>query len=697
MKRHIKLIVLLSFIVFNNSLFAQNESPTSYIKTVTQYKSKDNTVELRFIADKRSVFYAGVKNGFIIERAEITSKIEKKEDIKYKQIATVTAFTEEEWSQAMQTTNLELKKNLEMAKVFLEAMKKPKKKKPKKNFNEIIQQKKAEDFEFVLMVLSAIQKEKVADALGLGYKDKTVKKNTKYVYRVKPAKYSGPYTIIGVPYLITTKKKSKELLRKIDINIGDTQLGFSWEENDMVSGVLVEKKNKITGKFEPLNDKPKYSLSQNSFRNGFEDKDLVNYQQYEYRFYGFNAFGEKILFGEVKAMPRDLTPPKSPLMKSAKHTKPTEVTVEWNMATPVETDLKGFTIMRGTEVDGKFKKISTSLLSKSMRTYTDNNFIKNGKNYYVVQAIDTAGNISRSFSSYATLIDTIAPMIPKFSSGKIDSTGVVTLKIAPSKDQDLMGYRLFMANNPDHEFSAIQEGFDSRETNPEPPQHTFNDTITLKSLSPYVYYKVKALDFHHNQSDFSPIYKIKRIDTIPPTTPVFKKVVVGKNTIELNFALSQSKDVKEHFLYRKTDLKSQWKMILKLENNQSSFIDKDLRKGEKYFYSLRAKDDSNLFSEFAIPISGSPYDNGNRQEVSNFTIRKNKKKYVLSWIYPTASKDTFFIVYKSNKDGDLVQYKRTEKLNFSEKNTKNKNSYAIRAFTKDGGASKMSVIISPKN
>jgi hypothetical protein len=694
MKLYIKLITLLSFIVFSSSLFAQNDKPTSYIKTVTQYKAEDNTVELRFIADKRSVFYAGVKNGFIIERAEITSKIEKKEDIKYKQIATVTAFTEEEWSQAMQTTNLELKKNLEMAKVFLEAMKNPKKKNPKKNFNEIIQQKKAEDFEFVLMVLSAIQKEKVADALGLGYKDKTVKKNTKYVYRVKPAKYSGPYTVIGVPYLITTKKKSKELLRKIDINVGDTQLGFSWEENDMVSGALVEKKNKITGKFEPLNDKPKYSLSQNSFRNGFEDKNLVNYQQYEYRFYGFNAFGEKILFGEVKAMPRDLTPPKSPLMKSAKHTKPAEVTVEWDMATPVETDLKGFTIMHGTEVDGEFKKISTSLLSKSTRTYTDNNFIKNGKNYYVVQAIDTAGNISRSFSSYATLIDTIAPMIPKFSSGKIDSTGVVTLKIAPSKDQDLMGYRLFMANNPEHEFSAIQEGFDSRETNPEPPQHTFNDTITLKSLSPYVYYKVKALDFHHNQSDFSPIYKIKRIDTIPPTTPVFKNVIVGENTIELSFALSKSKDVKSHFLYRKPSSESNWKKIAKIDSKQTVYIDKNLQKSKNYYYSLRAMDDSNLFSEYAVSVKGRPYDDGNRPKVEDFTLRKSKDKYVLSWIYPTASKDTFFIVYKSNKDGDLVQYKRTEKLSFSEKNTKNKNSYAIRAFTKDGGSSKMSTIVS---
>jgi len=301
-------------------------------------------------------------------------------------------------------------------------------------------------------------------------------------------------------------------------------------------------------------------------------------------------------------MPKDLTPPRSPIMQSAEHIKPDEILIKWDIPIPTDTDLMGFNIMRAKEVDGDFKQLNSKLLSKSKNTYTDKAFIRGGQNYYKVQAIDTAGNKSTSFSSYVTLMDTTAPSTPKFISSTIDSLGVVTLNVIPNKEKDLKGYRLFMANSPEHEFSVIQENFDEDISNPKENKHILKDTITLKSLSPYVYYKVKALDFHHNQSGFSEMLQVKRIDTIPPTTPVFKNAIVGENTIEISFALSQSKDVKEHLLYRKMDLNSKWEIISKLEKNQSTFIDKGLQK-EKYYYSLRAMDNSNLFSKYAIPLS----------------------------------------------------------------------------------------------
>lgn len=687
---------VLAILAFGNSTFAQENEivPTSSITIIAQYKLNDNNVELRFFADKKSVLESGMRFGYKIERAEISTKIFKQEDIKYQEIAIVKPYTEAQWKQTIQTAEGDLKKQVEVALSFYkEGINTSKIIKPIFDLKTLSDAKNAEDFQFAILLLSAVQKPEIAFGLGLAYDDKTVKADTKYVYKASLIKYSGPYEIVEVPYLITTNEEPQLSKREIDINEGDTKLGFTWEENDMVSGVLIERKNKETGKFEQLNKNPKYSLSENSLRNGFEDTDLENYQRYQYRFYGFNAFGEKILFGEETAMPRDLTPPKSPLIQSAEHTKPNEVTIQWNLSNPPDSDLKGLTVMRGTEVDGKFEALHEQLLDKSVRSYTDNNFIKDGSNYYVVQAIDTAGNKSVSYSAYVTLMDTIAPNIPVIRSSKIDSLGVVTLNLEPNKEKDLMGYRLFMANSPEHEFSAIQEDFDNDTDNPAPVKHVFNDTITLKSLSPYVYYKVKALDLHHNQSDFSSIYKIKRIDTIPPTTPVFKNAIVGENMIELHFALSQSNDVKEHVLYRKIDFNSQWEVLSKIEINQSSYSDKDLEKRQKYYYSLRAKDSSNLFSAYAMPISGKPYDTGKRKEVTNFRLIKNTKEHVLSWEYPSKTEETYFILYRSNIKGDLVEYQRITTLNFIEKPSNKAFSYGVRAFTKDGGASPMSKTI----
>ncbi len=694
MKKQIISLVI-AFLAMYSSAYGQQDAgdPTSNISVVAQYKAEDNSVELRFFADKKSVLENGMQYGYTIERAEINSIISKQEDVKYQQIATVKPFTDAQWEEAKQTTDDKLKKQLEVAHSFYkEGITTLKTTTSPIDLKTLIDKKNAEDFQFALLLMSAIQNPKIALALGLAYDDKTAKPNIKYVYKASLTNYKGPYAIVDVPYLITTNEQSEFAQRAIEVNVGDTELGFSWEENDMVSGVMVERKNEVTGKYEALNDKPKYSLSENSLRNGFGDSGLENYKLYQYRFYGFNGFGEKILFGEVKAMPKDLTPPKKPLMQSAEHTKPDEVTITWTMPTP-DADLKGFTVKHSTEVDGEFKELHEQLLDKSARTYSDTSFIRGGKNYYAVQAIDTAGNKSVSFSAYVTLMDTIAPNTPKFLSSKIDSLGVVTLKLEPNKEKDLMGYRLFMANSPDHEFSAIQEGFDSDIDNTKSVKHMFNDTITLKSLSPYVYYKAKALDHHHNQSNFSEILKVKRIDTIPPTTPVFKNAIVGETSIELHFELSESSDVKTQILYRKTDLNGLWEIVSELEENQTVYTDKELKKKTKYFYSLRAMDESNLFSDYSMSISGTPYDNGKRETVQNFSIRKNDNQYLLSWNY-RVTKDTYFIIFKSNTDGKLVQYKRTEKLNFTEKETKTKQSYAIRAYTKDGGSSKMSTIIS---
>ena len=500
--------------------------------------------------------------------------------------------------------------------------------------------------------------------------------------------------MIPVPFIVTTDAKSAAVNRKVDVHEGDEELVFSWEENDMLSGVFVERKNDLTGVFEPMNDLLKLSLSEGSFRNGFKDSMLVNYHKYQYRLYGMNVFGEKVLFAEVTAMPRDRTPPHTPLMQSAKHVAENEVVVTWKPGQPVDADLKGFKILRGESVDGHFNPISDRLLNKNTTTFTDRNFIRGGKNFYKVQAVDTAGNYSTSFSAYATLIDTVPPAIPRVVSAEMDSTGIVTIVLAKNKEKDLMGYRLFWANDPSHEFAAIQEGFDSRDTTTRPVQLVFKDTVTLNTLTGHVYYKVKALDYHYNQSGFSKLIDVKRVDIIPPTTPVFKNVVVDKDAIHLTFALSQSTDVKTQYLYRKTAHEDSWRKIATLKNGQTNYVDKNLQTGMTYYYSLRAMDSSNLYSDYATPVYGKPFDTGQRPKVKNFKLKKKGDSVVLTWGYPNAKKGTYFVIYKTNRKGHLVEYKKTDKMTFSEKISKKGQHYAVRAFTKDGGLSPMSDTLS---
>ena len=118
-------------------------------------------------------------------------------------------------------------------------------------------------------------------------------------------------------------------------------------------------------------------------------------------------------------MPKDITPPQNPFLKQPQHVSPNEVLVEWEMNASIEDDLNGFFVARSNNNSGDFKIIHSYLLDKNQRSLIDTSFIKGQKNYYVIQASDTSGNLSSSFPVSVTLIDSVPPATPKFLSSVI--------------------------------------------------------------------------------------------------------------------------------------------------------------------------------------------------------------------------------------------------------------------------------------
>lgn len=682
--KHIK-ITIVSLLVICFSFANAQEKPVTELKLKTRYK--DGAVEMRFFPNNKKTMKIGLEKGYILHRAEGNGA--------FKEIDKITPYTQEQWKKVINSAKNEDERiDFEIGQDFQESILEDAggEFNFEKGIAELKERKSAEDFEMIVTILTAIKNPITAEGLGLSYTDTSVEKGKTYRYKISLVGEVPIYEVKSVESTVKTVESKDDYQNKVYTKVGDTKLGFVWIEDDNLSGYDVERQD-ASGKFVKLNKAPIYGLSAANAkerRSGFGDEGLTNYKKYRYRFFGNSVFGERIQFAEVEAMPRDLTPPQKPFLKHAKHIKPDEVLVEWEMNKEIEPDFKGFAISRSEDNKGKFQLIYDKLLPKNARRFIDKTFLKGKTNYYLVQAIDTANNVSSSFPVAVTLIDSVPPKKPAFISGKMDSLGIVTIKVKKNKAKDLMGYRLYRANGENHEFSVIYEGFlplDNKEN--KQVQTVFKDTVTLKSLTPYVYYKTEALDFNHNTSKQSEILKVKRPDTIPPTTPVFKKIKVHSNAVQLTFILSKSKDVKEHFLYRKTDIKAPWKLLTKLKNDQKTYTDKKLEKGQKYYYTLRAKDESDNYSNYAVPIMGKPYDNGVRPPVEKLALKVEKNNVLLTWRYPQKNRDTFFVIYKTNSKGNLVQHTNTKELTFKEKSKKG-TSYAVKVFTKDGGQSKIS-------
>src|SRR5690606_38657836 len=121
---------------------------------------------------------------------------------------------------------------------------------------------------------------------------------------------------------------------------------------------------------------------------------------------------------------------------------------------------------------------------------------------------------------------------PTGLTGKIDTNGIVTLRWAMGREPDLMGYRVFMANAPDHEFTNLS---------PAPfADTTWTDTITLKTLTKRICYKVVAVDRNFNHSAMSAMLTLTKPDIIPPVAPVFSGYSVTDGTVMLKFVPSSS-------------------------------------------------------------------------------------------------------------------------------------------------------------
>ena len=694
MKKFIPYILFTCLMSVSNFSQAQFEVGTCKIATIARYTQKG--VELRWIPDNKTILKLSFKNGFTIERSDSGAN-------RFEGIGIAKAFEQAKWEKLIaDEKDSATKSNLELAMEFLFANESSEKKEISldKGIAELNEQKSKEDMVYAIFILTAIKDAKVAEALGLGFIDKTVQDGKIYTYRINISAKSALYKIenglVNIKAAINPNKYKNEVF----VYAGDKQLTFAWTINPNISGYFVERKSEGETNFKPLNKTPFYDSKGDGYDgniNGtFKDDSLVNYKWYQYRFYGLTSFGEKVLFAEVKGMPKDLTPPDAPILKLPKQINPKEAEVAWDMYGNIN-DLKGFIVARSNKDSGNFTILHSTILNNKTRKYIDNSFNVDENNYYVVYALDTAGNISSSYPAFLTIIDSTPPTKPEIASAIVDSTGIVTLKIKLGKEKDLKGYRIFKSNSAEHELSVIEEFFKKDKLDTTSIKLIFYDTVGLNSLTSKIFYKIKALDFNYNQSVFSEMAIVKRPDTIPPVTPVFTNVIVKENQVELFFAPSASIDVKEQIVYRKTNVADEWKMLMKLKPEEKQIIDTNVKTGVTYYYSVRAIDESNLFSGFANMVYGKPFDSGIRPVVTNLSSKIQDKKIVLSWDYPEKYKGATFAIYKKTEKGDLVQYKKiTEKI-FIDNAVSKENVYAVKVFTADGGQSALSNLISQKN
>lgn len=547
-----------------------------------------------------------------------------------------------------------------------------------------------------IALLAADQSAEVATASALRLKDKEVKPNEKYLYRVYALLPSNVLKIdTGFVFVDASERFEIPKPKDLKAEFEDKAVKLSWNRiyyESIFSGYIVERSDDDGKTFKKLDN----SIFVNVVPDGKPNPDKmyrvdslpVNNKKFVYRVRGVTPFGEISLPSDpVEGTGKDKVTFVNPNISEVINKNNKEIIIRWKYPSEYESKIKGFVLSRAKSTDSVFKDIVASPLPPNIREFTDP---KPGKvNYYQVRAIDLSGNIASSFPAYGQLIDSIPPMSPVGLSGKIDSNGIVTLKWKKGKDEDLFGYRIYRGNSLNEEFTQV--------THATFIDTVYKDTIETKTLTKKVFYKIMALDENYNASGFSAILELKRPDKFPPAPPRFKNVLSSDTGIFIQWNHSPSNDVVKELLYRRDASDKTWVLIAISDtmNRINSYTDRELVKGKIYYYTLIAVDDSKLESEPESEISGRMIDNFVRPAITRIqqSVDYNTQTIILKWSYPEKAVKSF-VIYRSENDEPYRIYKSLTS-NLSELNDKNLKvssvyKYRIKASFIDGAQSELS-------
>jgi uncharacterized protein len=636
-------------------------------------KAKGDSIVLRWAPSTSGGWLSGNKTGYVVTRAALN----KNGTVDKGSITTLTAaplrpWTKEEWGQRADHSNrwAAVGSGALHAKAFVPEM---------QQRSETGQIKAASDellARYSYAMLAADNDPVAANGLAVRYVDRSAVNGVRYIYSIRTATKDTSYKVLegvttaspGVflpdpppPGLEAEGQDRLVILRWLEGVPGARYSGFyiTRSDDDGKTFVRLHQNLFIPG-----------GQSADDDHIAFPDSAVVNYHRYIYRVQGVTPFGEPSEAAEAEATPRDLTPPPAPVAQRPVDLGRKGMQIAWDM--PVMTaDVHGFVVLRSAfwqtgyhaaqepatmklpESDEAVlaRAVQRHLLNVSQRSFTDS-LATPAEPYYIVAAVDTAGNLGRSLPVYSERIDTIPPSVPTGIRGTIDTLGVVRLHWHPGPEPNLLGYRVYWSNAADDIF-AVRVAAPIADT-------TFTDTVEVNTLTRHVYYRVTAVNLRYIPSEFSPVITLTRPDIVPPAAPQFVSVAVTDSAVFLKWAPSPSSDVRSHQVLRRLSPDTVWGALKMFGRMDSTYNDRNIVARTTYEYVVEAIDSSGLHSPPSTPVVGRPYDTGVRPQVTDLraAYEREKKTIGLTWTYSALKKEHFwFVIYRGTAGKGLVTLK----------------------------------------
>lgn len=644
MRNSVRLLILLSFLGISFLSEAQTTPPIKgHIKLLV--KNDGTAITLRWAPDNFELWQYLNKTGYRVERRTLYAN--KPADKKILNTIPIKPVAREEFEAIARgdkylsiagsvvyddTINYEFS-------TFSEAVR--------------VERQNIQRLSFALMV--ADNSAEAANALGLSFTDKSINKKGKYVYLVYPEVPSPDFIVDTARIFVNAADISVWPVPEIENAVfGNRKASLLWDKQYLkryYNSYFIERSDDGGKTYKQLNEAPLVGMSDPANKDFL--KDLVMFSDslpqndvlYFYRIRGRNSFADNGPYSKPVSGKGaiDLVIPQ--LKKPEVFNN--QILLNWNYPDSLNYLTKGFEVKVSYNGDANYKAAFDKLLKVTERkaVITSNH----SSNYFIVSAIRASdGRKYQSFPVFVPLADSVPPSAPTGVEGNIDSTGNVTIQWNKNPEEDVLGYRVYISNGPDDEYSQVTDSIirDNR----------FNYLVPLNNLSNILYCKITAEDYHFNGSPFSKVLELAKPDTIKPTCPVFKKVYSSDTSVYLTWYASSSDDVAFHTVYRRVKDSASFVAIGKLSGagETGAFSDRTVVPGVLNEYYVTATDNSHNESQPSPSFKAVRLRSDDKQ-VLQFWVQTDRTAKVINLNWNMPEKPVFrFLVYRALEGNQLM-------------------------------------------
>lgn len=673
-------------------LFSQNNQRKE-LSLLARYTGEK--VILRWAPQQMARLQEGVASGYMIERIEVDSPFHLRPAERLT-TAPLKALSEKEFEKMVKAGN---RYSAAAAQAIYGKKEMPAI--PKFDVEKAYRQSEEGQANLLTALLIADWDAPTATALGLRYEDKTALSGKRYLYRLTALSHNPSLPPDTTAVLVQTfSKDRKNAMPPVSYRASDQAIILFWEKpmpGFAFSGYYIERSEDDGRTYRRTSEAPRIFLDQSqsdSLSLGLEyftDSVQVNYRNYRYRVVGLDAFGElSEPSNVVLAHGVDMTPPPAPGDVQLKQLDQRRVRISWKEPDNLPADFGGYLLSLSHNLEGGYQPLFNKPLGRGVTEYTDTSAIGNLPNFYRVTALDTSLNVSHSRPAYYFYKDGTPPGSPSELTGEMNDKGIVTLHWRKPKDADILGYTVERANDPTHQFTPITSGFLA--------DTVFYDSLSLKTLSRKIFYRVLAHDLSRNTSKPSDIVGLTKPDKIAPMPPVIDQFLVTDTSVVFSWISSPSKDVKKLIVMKKTG-EGVFQPLKELSASDTILTDKAVQARFWYEYALVAMDSTGLRSELSFPLRVRVYPGGNKQG-SNVQLtavfNKEEKNVHLSWQNDGAKVASYLLYREINGLGlEMYQYLNGDSMSWvdTKAGKPGKYRYALKTKFSDGSESKLAEAI----